>query len=199
MYLSIKYNIFTNESLFENPLYDRNSKLQFQIQDVNEVSNGDGVSGKLSFTMPGKDREVIFIRGKLGVLLARKICHSLGYSQGKFITGLNSKAEESQTFSLKSTKGDKNLCTKIFSEIVAGQDFSPEKLSKIKNQCISRTSKNHVQIECTKQFKGSTSFAAQNACGDGQFCPSGSDWATNLKCARCGPKNCPESYSYNFS
>ena len=99
--------------------------------------------------------------------------HNLGYSQGKFITASYSKTEESPTFILKSTKGDKKICMKIFSEIVAEQDFSPEKISTIKNQCISTTNKNHVQIECRKQFKVSTSLASQSTCGDGEFCPTG--------------------------
>ena len=145
--------------------------------------------------MPGKDE--VYVQGKLGIRVAHKICHGLGYSQGKFIRGPYSNAEESPTFSLKSTKGDKNFCMKMFSEIVDEKDFSPDKISKIKNQCISLTSKNHVQIECTKEFKGSTSVAAQNACGDGEFCPSGTDWATKLKCAIYGPKNCPKSHNFS--
>ena len=121
--------------------------------------------------MPGKDE--VYVKGKLGIRVAHKICHGLGYSLGKFIRGPYSNAEESPTFSLKPKKAEKNFCMKMFSEIVDKKDFSPEKLSKIKNQCISLISKNHVQIECRKQIQGSTSVASQSTCGDGEFCPTG--------------------------
>ena len=104
-------HLFDNSQIiFKRPLYDSNMKLKLQIQN-NDQNSPDAVRGKLSIQFPGQD--VVYIQGTLGIQLARKICHSLGYSQGKIIIGQSSAKEKSPTFTLKS-RHNENHETKIW-------------------------------------------------------------------------------------
>ena len=58
-----------------------------------------------------------------------------------------------------------HFCLKGFNDIIDGQGFAPENILKMKEQCIGTRGKGHVQIECTKELKVSSSLGAQNACG----------------------------------
>ena len=58
-----------------------------------------------------------------------------------------------------------HFCLKSFNDIIDGQGFPPENILKIKEQCIGTRGKGHVQIECKKEFKVSSSLGAQNTCG----------------------------------
>ena len=141
---------------------------------INEQDSPDnGLRGKLIVSIPGKDN--VYIKGMLGAQMFKQICNNLGYRQGKSINSKSVAVEKSQTFTLSSEEDNENSCLKIFYEFVAGEKFSSKKISRIKKQCISEIDKGHIQIECTGELNAISSLAAQNACGDGEFCPTGRD------------------------
>ena len=152
-------------------LYDGNTKLKLQIKNNDQDSSNDGIKGKLGFPFPG--RNIVNIQGNLGTRVALSICNSLGYLEATL--SLSSEGERSPTFTLYSAATNENFCRNIFSKIIEGQEFSSLEISEIEEQCIRDIGKGHIQIECKKEFTATSSMAAQNACGDGDFCPTDRD------------------------
>ena len=146
--------------------------LKLQIKNNGEDPIEDGIRGKLSFPLPGID--AVYIQGILGNDLAVEICHKQGYAHGNLIKSSSSDAENSLAFTLNPEEDNQNFCRAVFFKLIDGQIFSPENIAKINDQCINELDKGHrtVQIECNKEIITGSSMAAQNLCGDGEFCPT---------------------------
>ena len=166
-----------NRSFSKNPLYNQTNinsdpkmKLKLQINDKGEDSMEDGIRGKLYFPLPDKNN--VFIQSNLGKKLAVRICQGQGYVNGKLINSHSSELE-TPAFTLNPEEENKKFCVEVFYKLIDGQIFSPEEITKIKDQCINKLDKGHslVRIECTKGMTAVSSMTAQNACGNGDFCP----------------------------
>ena len=178
MYRSLKL-IFSKRSLYDNDIQDKDikEKLKFQIKGEKDIE-ANGINGPLIFYLPndqGNGQREVHIQGQLGPQAVRQICRTINYAEGILLRDVPFSSDENiSTYHLDPSDNDhKEYCMKIFSAILEEKDINEDQFSKIDDYCVSNNGKQHIHIECNKPFDATISLAAQNACGNGDTCPTG--------------------------